>query len=86
MKKLKEILLAEEISELCIKRHNLVKNINKQIDKKQIELERICTHSKTETRDENYEGGYDYVAQYHKITECKICGKVNKKTTYGSYA
>lgn len=87
MKKPKDILLAEKISKLYEKRDKLLKSIDKQIDKKKIELDKICTHSEIKTREENREGGYDYVSQYHKIFECKICGKeLDRKTTYGSYA
>lgn len=87
MKKPKDILLAEKISKLYEKRNKLFKSIDKQIDKKKMELDKICTHSETQTKEENREGGYDYVSQYHKITECKICGKeIDRKITYGSYA
>lgn len=72
MTKLKEKILFEKISKLCAKRDSIIKKINNQINKKQIELDKTCTHSEVKTRDENYEGGYDYVARYNKITECKI--------------
>jgi hypothetical protein len=75
-KKLKEILLHEEIQKLA-----------KQMVKKQEQLRKICTHSKKITREDNREGGYDYLAQYHKITECPLCGKeLDRQTTYGGYA
>ena len=87
MKKEKDILLAQKIMDLSVKRDKVIKNLNKQIEKKQIELGRICSHSKTRVRNENHEGGYDHVAEYNKITECMICGKeLYKETTHGSYA
>lgn len=85
--KLQEEKIAEKINDLRKKRDAYIRRMNKQILKKKEELDKICTHSKTTVREENHEGGYDYVAQYHKIQECVFCEKeLDRKTTYGSYA
>lgn len=87
MKKLKEVSLSERITKASIKRDTILRTLDKRINKMKDELKSICTHSETILREENHEGGYDYVAQYHKITDCKFCKKELKRvTTTGGYA
>lgn len=87
MKKLKEVLLSEKISKLSKERDKTIKSFNGRINELKLKLESICTHSETEMREENYEGGYLNVAEYNKITNCKLCGRELKRvTTTGGYA
>lgn len=87
MKKLKEILLSEKRSKLQAERTKFINKINKRIDKTIEELEKVCTHSQTEVINHNREGGYDYVAEYKKITRCTICYKELKTViTTGGYS
>ena len=87
MKKLKEVSLSEKITKATIEADKVIKKLNTKINKMKDELKSICTHSEYIIREENHEGGYDYVAQYHKITDCKFCKKELKRvTTTGGYA
>ena len=87
MKKLKEIVLAEKISKLRIQKEKEISVFDVKISRTRCALLKVCTHSQTEEREDNREGGYDYRAEYRKITECKICGKeLDRKTTYGGFA
>lgn len=84
---LKEQELSNKIRKLEGRRDMYVRKINLQISEIQKELESICTHSEYKVIEQNYEGGYDHVAEYNKITECKFCGKeLDRKTSYGGYA
>lgn len=87
MKKLKEVSLSEKITKATIERDKVVKKMNTRINKMKSELKSICTHSEYIIREENQEGGYDHVAQYHKIRDCKFCKEeLQRVTTTGGYA
>lgn len=81
MKKLKEVTLYEKIGKLSQERHKAINAFNTKINKIKLALDSICTHSETITREEYREGGYDYVSEYNKITDCKFCGKELKRIT-----
>lgn len=84
---LKEETLYNDIQKLRTKKDKYIKKITKQIFIIEDELDKICTHSKTTTKEQYHEGGYYNVAEYIKITECKFCGKeLDRKTSYGGYA
>lgn len=86
MKKLKEVSLFEKINKLSAERDKVLKTFNKRIEKIELELKSICTHSETTTREQNYAGGYLDRAEYNTITECKFCDtELDRVTTTGGY-
>jgi hypothetical protein len=65
------------------------KKINKmlkQIELSQVELKKICTHSKKSQKDDYIGGSYYDREQFIKITVCDICGQeLDREVTLGGY-
>jgi hypothetical protein len=50
-------------------------------------VESTCTHENVRTTYQNFEGGYDYKAEYHTVNTCRWCHKeLSRDIKYGSFA
>jgi rRNA processing protein Krr1/Pno1 len=76
------LILRDRISVLRRRREK----INKEIEEKTTEFQRLCTHHEVEIKDSYVSGGYLDQCQYIKTTFCLICGKeIKKDITYGGF-
>jgi hypothetical protein len=73
--RVKIVELSNEINAIVTERSNLL-----------AELQRLCTHDKTDKRTEGYmPGGYDHVSENTYIIYCTNCDKVLKSETVRGY-
>jgi t-SNARE complex subunit (syntaxin) len=78
--------LFNEITKLKKERDDHYNKIQKEIDIRKEELDRICPHIEKEIKYETEEGDYYNKTRFHKITYCKVCSKkLNDDITVGSF-